>query len=141
MTYKYFCNDCGTRFTSELPEKNPLGLLNDICCPDCGSYDCYTDDEKGSREAFEAYCEEEEIITYGKSSVPNDYYSYKELRDKALAHTATKEDLLNLVEWFDRFGTMYWNGECYDMDDGSYLYPIYEENEDGNFDLVDAEIR
>ena len=76
------------------------------------------------------------------------YYNYKELVEKATAFGATKEDKLNLFDWFDRYGIDYWRGEYYAMEDGTRLYPIYqgvgEQDEDGDFDdyeVVDAEIR
>lgn len=68
-------------------------------------------------------------------------YAYAELREKALAPTATKEDRLNLLDWFDRYDIADWNGEYYDLDDGLRLFPICEETEDGDFVVVDAEIR
>lgn len=67
-------------------------------------------------------------------------YDYKELREKALAPTATKEDRLNLLYWFESNDST-WNGEFYDMDGGWRLYPVYEEDEDCEFHLVDAEVR
>lgn len=75
------------------------------------------------------------------------YYHFKELREKALSKTATVEDRLNLVEWCSRYD-LSWNGECYNILDGLYLYPIYqgvgEPDDDGDFlqyEVVDAEIR
>ena len=68
-------------------------------------------------------------------------YNYKELREKATAQNATAGDRLNLFFWFEAYGGSYWNGEFYDMDDGWRLYPVYEEDEDGELELIDAEIR
>lgn len=70
-------------------------------------------------------------------------YDYKELREKAIAFNATKEDRMALLEWFENYGTMYWNGESYDMDGGIRLFPIYElvDEELEQYDIVDAEIR
>lgn len=71
-----------------------------------------------------------------------DRYAYEELKASALAPGATKEDRLNLYKWFDRYSDMYWNGECYDMDEGYSLYPVYEHDEENDqYEVVDAEIR
>lgn len=53
-TYKYFCNDCGHKFISPLPERNERGLLNSICCPHCGSWDIYPDNKQGADESVAA---------------------------------------------------------------------------------------
>lgn len=69
------------------------------------------------------------------------YYSYNELRAAATANP-TFENLDNLARWFDIYGMRYWNGESYGMDDGLRLYPIYgDEDEDGDFPIIDYEIR
>ncbi len=68
-------------------------------------------------------------------------YNYEELRAAALAPTATKEDRLALYEWFEHNDMSAWNGEYFDADDGIRVYPIYDEEGDGNFNLVDADIR
>lgn len=49
--FKYFCNCCGTHFTNEFPERDHLGLLNDITCPRCGVYDIYTDTPEGAAQS------------------------------------------------------------------------------------------
>lgn len=46
-TYKYFCGNCGHKFTSEKPERDVQGWLNDIACPECGSWDTYPDTPEG----------------------------------------------------------------------------------------------
>lgn len=46
--YRYFCNECGTRFMFNLPERDDLGLLNDIVCPRCGGYNVYPDTPAGA---------------------------------------------------------------------------------------------
>lgn len=48
MTYKYFCGNCGHKFASDLPERDPKGYLNDIPCPKCGALDIYPDTEAGA---------------------------------------------------------------------------------------------
>ena len=70
-------------------------------------------------------------------------YEYKELREKALSENATKEERLNLLEWFEKCGDERkgWNGESWDIDEGLRLYPIYKEVEEDYFEVVDAEIR
>lgn len=45
-------------------------------------------------------------------------YAYEELLQAALAPAATAADLSRLAEWFDRYGSRYWNGECYSLEDG-----------------------
>lgn len=63
-------------------------------------------------------------------------YSYKELREKAVATDATQEDLKALVEWLSTYDLGAWNGEYYDISAGdeptgsTLLYPIYGEQED-----------
>lgn len=49
--FKYFCNGCGKRFESELPERNKLGLLNYISCPRCGAWETYPDTVEGSKQS------------------------------------------------------------------------------------------
>lgn len=48
MTYKYFCGDCGHHFTSNKPERDENGFLNDISCPECGAWDVYPDTDAGA---------------------------------------------------------------------------------------------
>ncbi len=68
-------------------------------------------------------------------------YNYENLKMNALKVGASKEDRLALLEWFEQYGMDFWNGECYDLENGKCLYPIYEEVEEDVFDIVDAEIR
>lgn len=70
-------------------------------------------------------------------------YEYKELRKKALSENATKEDRMNLLDWFERHGDTQnqWNGESWDIDEGLRLFPIYKEIEEDCFEVVNAEIR
>lgn len=68
------------------------------------------------------------------------YYEYEELRKKAL-NNGTQEDIDNLGEWFSKYGTIYWNGEYYNLDDGFKLYPVYKEKSDDEFELVGYEIK
>lgn len=67
-------------------------------------------------------------------------YDYKELRDKAI-ETGKEADVWALAEWMERYGYGYWNGECWDIDDGKTLWPILRENEDGDCNVVNYEIR
>lgn len=39
--FAYFCDCCGKKFKSEIPERNEKGMLNSICCPSCGAWDVY----------------------------------------------------------------------------------------------------
>ncbi|MBO7070541.1 MAG: hypothetical protein J6W09_04530 [Bacteroidales bacterium] len=69
-------------------------------------------------------------------------YDYKTLRDAALRPNATKLDRLALGEWMDRFCSSAWNGECYDIDDGRTLWPVYEVVDDaGYMELIDYDVR
>ena len=69
------------------------------------------------------------------------YYSYEELAAKALAPNAAQADIDELGEWFQQYGMMYWNGQCFNIDKTHDLYPVYEENEDGDIDIVCYEVR
>lgn len=53
------------------------------------------------------------------------YYDYEELREAATRPGAAQDDINALGEWFSSFGSMYWNGESYDMDHGKRLFPVY----------------
>lgn len=66
-------------------------------------------------------------------------YDYKELREKAIAKNATKQDRLNLYNWFNLYGNQFWNGECYDVD-GYEMFPIYNEIKDEDGDLIELEV-
>lgn len=68
-------------------------------------------------------------------------YAFEDLYAAVKAPTATKEDRLALCNWCSRFDNGSWNGECFDLEDGHSLYPIMEEQPDGDWLLVDAEIR
>ena len=70
-------------------------------------------------------------------------YDYEDLKIRALASDATKEDRLALLNWFDLYGWSFWNGEYYEIDDPINIRPVYETNPDDEDDLilVDAEIR
>ena len=61
----------------------------------------------------------------------------------AVEENETPEALEALGEWFRRYGDMYWNGECWDIDGNRGLYPIYklvdEERED--WEIIGYEIR
>ena len=50
--YKYFCGCCGKHFESEFPERNEMGLHNEITCPNCGVYDIYPDTPEGSAQSI-----------------------------------------------------------------------------------------
>ena len=69
-------------------------------------------------------------------------YSYKELRAAAVAAGASQDAIDALGEWMTSFGNSYWNGECFDIDDGLGLWPVYgEPDEDGDVELIRYEIR
>lgn len=68
-------------------------------------------------------------------------YQFEEIYAAASKFDSTKEERMALYNWLDIYDPSSWNGECYDLGDGRSLYPIYEEDEDGNFNVIDAEIR
>lgn len=79
---------------------------------------------------------------------PITLHDYQMLLDKSKKYDSTPIDRTMLFYWFERFGGKYWNGECYVLEDGQGLYPIYkgigEPDEDGEYPqykLMDAEIR
>lgn len=53
------------------------------------------------------------------------YYSYQELRDAAM-ETRSDADIRALAEWLEQYGDRYFNGECWDIDDGYTLWPVWE---------------
>lgn len=58
IRYNYFCDCCGYRFESDIPEKDEHGLSNDIACPHCGAWDVrpYTEEElKASVQELNEY--------------------------------------------------------------------------------------
>lgn len=67
------------------------------------------------------------------------YYDYNELKTRAI--NGDKNAVNELGEWFRNYGNMYWNGECYDVDDGFRLYPIYEEVNEYVYALRGYELR
>ena len=76
----------------------------------------------------------------------NHRYMYSELRERAVAADATKEDRIALGDWMSRYDSGDWNGECYDIDGGLGLWPVYEDHLDENgeldyADIIDYEIR
>lgn len=68
-------------------------------------------------------------------------YDFEELKNKALSPDATKEDRMNLLDWFQAYGDRYWNGEYFDIENGRALYPIYSEVDEDEFEITDAEVR
>lgn len=67
-------------------------------------------------------------------------YDYSRLRAEAI-RTNTHEALEALWNWFDTYSPADWNGESYDMDGGLRLFPVYGEDNDGDFAIVGYEIR
>lgn len=67
-------------------------------------------------------------------------YDYRELREKALAPDATFLDKANLACWLENYEPYAWNGECYDLDGGITMRPVYEQDESGDYAIVDYEI-
>ena len=67
------------------------------------------------------------------------YYSYEELKAAVIAD-ASGANVNALGEWFSNYGNDYWNGEYFDADDFR-IYPVYNEIEKDEFELVGYEIR
>lgn len=67
------------------------------------------------------------------------YYSFEQLKNKALNNNATQIDLFNLGEWFTNYGNQFWNGEYYEINSIYGLKPYYIVNE--NDDCVIDEWR
>lgn len=63
--HHYFCNSCGHHFASDIPERNEIGTLNDIPCPECGSWDIFPDTSSGSAAAIKEFNEYENEIEFG----------------------------------------------------------------------------
>lgn len=75
------------------------------------------------------------------------YYDYEELKNKAL-EKRDKQSIMDLYNWFSRYGNDFYNGECYSIDKELNLYPIWsgvgEPDEDGDYEeyeVISAEIR
>ena len=50
-------------------------------------------------------------------------YDFKKLL-KAAKENPSEESLMTLGEWLEEYGQICWNGESYDLGDGSRLRPI-----------------
>ena len=57
-------------------------------------------------------------------------YDYEELRAAAISNPTT-ENVNNLGEWFDMYGSEFWNGEVYDAD-GYDIIPVIEWDEEND---------
>ena len=73
-------------------------------------------------------------------------YDYASLRQSAMDHRC--DDLAEqtaeaLANWMSAFDDGSWNGECYDVDNGWYLYPVYadEPDEDDCYPVLYWELR
>lgn len=78
--------------------------------------------------------------------IKHNRYNFNELVEQANNFNSTTEERMQLWYWFSRYGSMFWNGECYKIDKETDLYPIYEEtvDEDGEIeygDVIDCEVR
>lgn len=63
-------------------------------------------------------------------------YAYDTLRAAAIAPGATQEDINALGDWFDQYGTGYWNGKYYDADYGLRVYPVYDWDEENDVGIL-----
>ena len=72
-------------------------------------------------------------------------YSYKDLFTAVEKDRRNKEALYRLAYWLEQYDN--YNGEFYSVTDPTTnrrvydLYPVWEEVEEGEFDIVDWEIR
>lgn len=57
--YKYFCNCCGWRFESDLPEKDEHGFDNEISCPHCGCWGVYLETPENLAWSCEQWAKED----------------------------------------------------------------------------------
>jgi len=62
-------------------------------------------------------------------------YEYEELRAIAIAPGAKPEQINALGEWFEQYGSNYWNGEYYDAD-GIRVYPVYDWDNDNDCGIL-----
>ena len=62
MLYNFFCGGCGRKFTSDTPERDQFGALNDIWRPHCGDSEIYTDDAAGRDLSLQVQLEYESKI-------------------------------------------------------------------------------
>lgn len=53
-------------------------------------------------------------------------YNYQE----ELTEARESGNYERLADWLDRYDPSSWNGESYDLGDGSRLYPIYDDESD-----------
>lgn len=63
-------------------------------------------------------------------------YEYEELKNKALDISATQEDLTALGDWFGLYGSMFWDGESYEVEGDTRLYPIYLVKGEDDYDVI-----
>ena len=50
-------------------------------------------------------------------------YRYNDYMN-AVKENPTEKNLAKLGEWFEEYGQRFWNGETYDLEDGSRLRPV-----------------
>lgn len=68
-------------------------------------------------------------------------YNYNELERAALSPSASTEDLKALAKWFELYGMNFWDGEGWHISGQWRLFPIYEEVETDEFEVVGYEIK
>jgi hypothetical protein len=108
--------------------------------------------DKSRRESYtvvEGKLDEDGRFDYGAGYTAIKVYAddsltdYQILRINAVGSFSTTEDRLALYEWMENNDMRDWNGECFDIDDGLSLYPVYDEKalEDDEVVIIDAEVR
>lgn len=113
--FKVFCDFCGW-----------VGVVGDVdeSCPSCGSRTLCEDtaaEREESRRRLDEYEKRTELGFDGDLRVSD----YAELV-AALDKEESEQNLRALGEWFQRYGSSYWDGECWTIDEKSdrHLYPI-----------------
>lgn len=71
-----------------------------------------------------------------------DYYSYQDLEKIVLSGTAEQIDIDTLGGWFEQYGSLYWNGESYEINSEFRLWPVYSEpDEYEDVEILGYELR
>ena len=65
------------------------------------------------------------------------YYSYQELAEAAL-YDPTPDNLNALGEWFERYGSTFWNGEFFIIDEDHRLFRIWDDDHEN---IIGYELR
>lgn len=64
----------------------------------------------------------------------NTEYMFNDLLSRAINAGDLTNETKELAEWFNRYDNSAWNGECYVIGDGTYLYPLYDLDKSDDID-------